>query len=367
MYGDLQAEYHPTRECLNDPASEMPASGWSEIKNMAKLKYGIAAIISALAILFMQATYAGTCSIPPVHISGVITLHITKYGMNYPLVRDDYKFSTGITRLTCPDGVAINDLRITGSKSLSKSADIQGNEAWVLPSTGEQQPQFAIEPSMRTTSSPDFVYADNVYHAGTFSGYVDVAANIDLVTLADAFLHKDGSSMTFSVPDPVMYMSVQGDNFSTDYPLAYLDNLSVNYIETSCGIKSKQGSVINWPALYKSDIVNGTAESKPYSLALICGDESAPPLPIDISFSASNGVADAANGIVRTNLQNLGLKLSWANPALPPLVLGQVNHSTLAGVGDYSVLAQPVKIGSSAGTIQAGQFDTTVTMNIEFQ
>lgn len=328
----------------------------------------MAAVISTLAILFMQVTYAAetTCTVEPMHISGVMTLHITKYGMNYPLVRDDYKFTMGTTRYNCLLSRSMGDLKITGSKSLLKSADIQGHDAWVLPSSGEQQPQFAIEPSMRTDNSPYFVYAEGVYHAGgSYAGAL--AVYIDLVTLPNATIHREGGSATYSVPDAVMYMSIEGENYKTDHPLAYLDSLSVNYIETSCGIKAKQGSVINWPALYKSDIVNGTAESKPYSLALICGDESAPPLPIDISFSASNGVADAANGIVRTNLQNLGLKLSWANPALPPLVLGQVNHSTLAGVGDYSVLAQPVKIPGSTGNISAGKFDTTVTMNIEFQ
>lgn len=332
---------------------------------MIKLKYGIAIAINTLLILFAQAANA-TCTVGPVHISGVVTLHISKYGTNYPLVRDDYKFTTGMDSIACT--ARMGDVHVTGSKSLSKSVDIQGNTAWVLPNTGAQQqvaPQFAIEPSMRTTNSPDFVYADGIYNgAGQIT--TDVGSNIDLVTLNPS-LNQEGGSISYNVPDPVLYAAFQNEGFSTDHPLAYLDNMTVNYIETSCGIKSKQGSVINWPSLYKADIINGTVESKPYSLSLICGKESDTPLPIDISFSSTNGFSDAANGIVRTNLANLGLKLSWANPALPPLMLDQVNHSMLSGVGDYTVMAKPVKLSASADTLQAGQFDTTVTMNIEFQ
>lgn len=253
---------------------------------MIKLKYGIAIAINTLLILFAQAANA-TCTVEPVHISGVVTLHISKYGTNYPMERGDYKF-TGEDDISC-NGM-MGYVRVTGSKSLSKSVDIQGNTAWVLPNTGAQQqvtPQFAIEPSMRTGNWPGLVYADGIFNgAGIIS--VPIYSSIDLVTLNPS-LNQEGGSISYNVSDPVLYAAFQNEDFSTDHPIAYLDNVTVNYIETSCGIKSKQGSVINWPSLYKADIINGAVESKPYSLSLICGKESDTPLPIDISFSSTNG------------------------------------------------------------------------------
>lgn len=357
----------------------MPASGWSEINHMNKLKYGLTFAVGMLVMVYTQMTYAGMCSpgeivmghptgIDPVHISGVINLHVSKYGVNYPLVRGDYNFLSKYAQMSCKS--AMDGARYTGSKSLTKTTDIQGNDAWILPTTsqpgGGGQPVFAIEPNAQGSTSTKTTYANG--DANDMQGTISVLVvyGISLVTIAN-FDTSFNNTVTFSVPDPVEYVSIGAENYSVDYPVAYLDSLTVTYTETSCGIKSKQGSVINWPALYKADIVNGTAESKPYSLSFICGKESDAPLPINISFSSTNGFADAANGIVKTNLANLGLKLSWANPALPPLVLDQVNHSMLSGVGDYTVMAKPVKISNSTDTLQAGQFDTTVTMNIEFQ
>ncbi|WMY75569.1 fimbrial protein [Buttiauxella selenatireducens] len=342
---------------------------------MNKLKYWIVTAVGAMVLMFTQMTYAGMCqgnpdpkyNITPVHISGVINLHISKYGVNYPLQRGDYSFESAFGQMGCLK--AFSGIKITGSKSLIKAVDIQGNDAWKLPMTPQEgvQPQFAIEPGIRLGTQITPLYADGIDTSIQGIRSVSSAYNISLVTISDLFAPTSKSSMTYTVPDPVAYVSVGAENYSIDYPAIYLDSFTVTYTETSCGIKSKQGSVINWPALYKTDIVNGTAESKPYSLSLICGNESDPALPVNISFTSTHGFADAANGIVKTNLANLGLKLSWVNPALTPLALDQVNKSMLAGVGDYSVLAKPVKLSKSTDTLQSGQFDTTVTMNIEFQ
>lgn len=338
----------------------MSAGDWSEITIMIKLKYWIAVGIISLGIIFAQITCAATCTVAPAHITAISNIHISKYGVNYPLKRTDFVYYSS-SQVVTNCGGPLGDIKFTGPKSLSKSADIQGNDAWAIPNSS-----LAIEPFVNYLGPGTTIWADGEKNTGGFLN-ISTQYGINVVSIS-ALLAPDGkSNVVYNLAEPIGYLRFGAENFSVEHPGVYLDSLTVNYIETSCGINAKQGSTVNWPSLYKGDIINGNVESRPYSLSLICGDASAPPLPINISFSSTNGFADAANGIVKTNLANLGLKLSWANPALPPLVLDQVNHSTLSGVGDYTVMAKPVKLSNVTDALQAGQFDTTVTMNIEFE
>ncbi|MFU2316446.1 fimbrial protein [Rahnella sp. PCH160] len=326
---------------------------------MTKLKYWIAVVLGSLGILFVQTTYAA-CTVAPTHVSGVTTVHISKYGMNYPITRGEFVFYSS-SQVVTNCGGALGGIRFTGPKSLTKSSDTQGNDAWELAGSS-----FGIEPFVNYIGPGTTIWADGEGSTGNFLK-LTTQYGINMVSISALSPPDGASSVVYNISEPVGYVWFGSENYNVEHIGVYLDSLTVNYVVTSCGINAKQGSTINWPNLYKAEIVNGTAESKPYGLSFICGDASAPPSPINISFSSTNGFADAANGIVKTNLENLGIKLSWANPALPPLVLDQVNHSSLSGVGDYTVMAKPVKLSKLTDALQAGQFDTTVTMNIEFE
>lgn len=330
-------------------------------------------------LFFIGSCQAGTCDVPPIHMTGVVNITVSKYGRNYNLTRGDFHVTSASTTEAVNCHFNTGDSTTTGSSNyrltngLPATSDAKGNFALRLPDAGSNI-HLGIEPSITIAGAdPKSIYPTT---ASTFSSYSgEIVPAVDVITLDNglAVPTDSGTSVVYSVPVPIMQVSLMakqnyygGGDPTPFYDFLYLDSLTVNYLVTSCGIKSKQGTDVTWPSLTKSEIVNGTAPVKPYALSLICGEQSDIPSPVNITFSATNGFADAANGIVKTNLDSVGLKLSWANPALPPLMLDQVNRSTLSGVGDYTVLAKPVKITSESGAIMSGYMDTSVTMTVEF-
>jgi type 1 fimbria pilin len=318
------------------------------------------------------------CNITPAHVSASMTVHLSKFGMNYPISRGDFHFSSvsPIRVENCTGGIRSPSDPITFKAhvdTLGKSADALGNLAWKIPvSAGALQ--LGLEPFTGEANYIDGT--DKVYQfLDSSSDLVQMKTGIDIATLSNFTMPtNDSGTLIYNIAQSVMQASFGVSNssyyatysYTPYYDVLFMDNLTVNYIVSSCGIKSKQGSVVNWPSLTKSDVRNGKAATLPYSLYLICGNESDPATPVNITFSSTHGFADAANGIVNTNLQSVGIKLSWANTNLPPLVLDQVNRSTLSGTGDYSVLAKVVKTASENNVITGGHFDTNVTMTIEF-
>ncbi|TPG58863.1 fimbrial protein [Ewingella americana] len=319
-----------------------------------------------------------TCDVTPAHISASMTVHLSKFGMNYPISRGDFHFSSvsPIRVGNCTESYysqAMPNKAIVHASTLDKSTDALGNPAWKIPVTAGVL-QLGIEPFFNTGDPREgefYMDGADTQHNNT-NGII--TAGVDVSSLSNFSIPTNNSGvLTYTIAQSVAQMSFGipynasgSSKYTPYYDTLFLDNLTVNYIVSSCGIKSKQGSVVNWPSLTKSDVRNGKAATLPYSLYLICGNESDPATPVNITFSSTHGFADAANGIVNTNLQSVGIKLSWANTNLPPLVLDQVNRSTLSGTGDYSVLAKVVKTASENNVITGGHFDTNVTMNIEF-
>lgn len=359
---------------------------------MVKIKYN-----PVLAFLMMTAmvllTYGNTasaysCNVTPAHVSGTITLRMSRYGQNYPLNRGDFRLkATQQFRVANCTGAAGSELasgsklRLRGPQQLTQTTDSQGNEAWILPGS-KDLPFLAVEvfanpvdsgyftqeaPEISIDSNDVFEY----YAAGNMIGSEN--AGLDLVSFSNWKLPAgdESGSVVYNVGQSVGQISVELINpkkilnYTPFYDAVILDSLTVNYTVSSCGINSKS-SFVDFGDIYKIDIIHGNVATRPFAVTLICGDENSPPSPVNITFSATNGFNDTARGIVNTNIQGLGLQLSWKNSALPPLVLNQVNHSTLSGIGDYSVLAKPVTTLASH-VLSAGKLDTSVTMNIEFQ
>lgn len=322
-----------------------------------------------------------TCRVTPAHISGTLTLHLSRFGENYPLNRGDF-------RVKAPQAFRLNDcssaitsgstFSLRGPQQLTQTTDNQGNEAWVLPG-GADIPFMAVEPFASSVSEGYFTKeapdtrldGNNVIHV--YPTYLaSENAGLDIVSFSAMKLpNSDNSgSVTYNIGQAIGQMSVNlksGSSFNASpyFDVLYLDSVTVNYVVSSCGIKSK-ASIVNFGDLFKIDIIHGTVPAKPFAVSLICGDVKDPQSPVNITFSSTDGFADAAKGIVNTNLIGVGLQLSWQNSNLPPLMLDQVNHSTLSGTGDYSVLAKPVST-LNHNDMEGGKLDTSITMSIEFQ
>jgi type 1 fimbria pilin len=141
-------------------------------------------------------------------------------------------------------------------------------------------------------------------------------------------------------------------------------NIQLTGTVTYACTQSASSANISWVNLAKSDIIHNSAEVKDYVYSITCGAETDAKIPLSITFTSGQGIdtTNLENNVINTNLEGVGLKLTWKNSALPPLVLSQVNYSELSGSGDYTVQAKPVSTGS--GAIE-GSFSTTMVMNVE--
>lgn len=348
--------------------------------------------IGIMAISHNEMAYAAvTCDLIPTHISGSITIRLTRYGINYPISRGELVIQNAspIQISNCLGGYLgrVGPRRIKFKSTLESVSDNAGNPAFNI-TMQSQSNKLAVAPRLldalvSTGYMSQYLLNDTTYLVtepqsaeGSPPPTSTLSTSIDIVNIGNWALPASAGSETYTIAQPVGSMSLAVRETASSslgnlswtpyYDAIYLDNLTVNYIVSSCGINSKQGSIVSWSNLTKANLRLGNVETKPYSLSLICGLASDPASPVNISFSSNYGFADATDDTVKTNLNSVGIQLSWANPALPPLKLGEVNHSTLSGVGDYAVLAKPVKIGGDTDMITAGTFDTIVTMNIEF-
>lgn len=139
--------------------------------------------------------------------------------------------------------------------------------------------------------------------------------------------------------------------------------INVNVILTSCSITSSKLVTVNWPALSPNEISSGEAEIKNTPISIHCGEINT---PVTMRVTSSNGSEDDVNGIIKTTLPNLGLKLTWSKDGTP-VPLNKDIKSTLLGDYTYDISAQPVKIGPDSEKISAGDFATTVTVSYEYR
>lgn len=356
---------------------------------MLKIKNSPEFIVLAITIILLcmsvkNASAAATCNVTPAHVSATIILPVTKYGQNYPISRGDIRLKSTQQLIVNNCSFYIGDIKsysLQGSQQLTLSTDGRGYEAWILPDAGGNSLfSLGVEPSVSTSNDG---YFDAIGSAKALWGVsngpfttntstnalTSKDAAVDIVSLSSWKIPSSGDSgsLVYTLGQAVGKISINaGSNGVTPYyDAVILDSLTVNYVVSSCGIKSKS-SLVDFGDITKTNIFYGAVAAKPFNVMLICGDESDQPSPVNITFNSTNGISDAAAGIVKTNLSGIGLQLSWQNSNLPPLVLDQVNHSTLSGLGDYSVMAKPVVIQKS-GLMEAGKLDTSITMSIEFQ
>lgn len=147
-------------------------------------------------------------------------------------------------------------------------------------------------------------------------------------------------------------------------------NLTFNVSNSSCLITTPHNAIFNWPGISPSEIRNGSVPVQTAPVTMSCSSSGAEEMitrPVAITFTSTDGSADAANGIIKTDKANLGLKLTWHSNG-QPVQLDKVNEfpAVAAKTVDFSVDAQPVAL-NSPNTISGGSFATTVTMTVEYR
>ncbi|PKA28644.1 hypothetical protein CWR41_01335 [Cedecea lapagei] len=138
-------------------------------------------------------------------------------------------------------------------------------------------------------------------------------------------------------------------------------NVTVNLRVTACLVTTDKNYDLRWPSLTPSEIINNQADELNADVSITCNGG---PTPVKISAASSNGAYDAAGGIIKTNSENLGIKLKWQDNQ-QPVSLASPRTDTLSGTKNYNIVAQPVRYGS--GNISGGEFSSTVTLSIEYR
>lgn len=150
----------------------------------------------------------------------------------------------------------------------------------------------------------------------------------------------------------------------------YYINLTFNVSNSSCLITTPHDAVFNWPGISPSEIRNGSVAVQTAPVTMTCtnsGEEGVIARPVAITFTSSNGSEDAANGIIKTDKENLGLQLTWHSNGQPIPQDKVIEFPALASATeDFSVDAKPVAINGTQ-QITGGSFATTVTMSVEYR
>lgn len=143
-------------------------------------------------------------------------------------------------------------------------------------------------------------------------------------------------------------------------------NTTLTVLASSCLLQTPKDIAIAWPTLTPSVIKNNAAESKAANISVACEDTNSH--PITVTVTGSEGNESAANGIVKTSTEGLGLQLTWVNNG-QPIPLNQPMDFNPGAAGnltqDFSIAAKPVAINS--GSISAGDFSSNVTVTFEYR
>lgn len=142
-------------------------------------------------------------------------------------------------------------------------------------------------------------------------------------------------------------------------------NLKLIVTATSCSVTTPKNISINWPSLSVSDIKNGSAAGKTAPVTVDC-EGTGTTEPMDVFLSSNNGSADAPGGVINTSSNNLGLKLTWADggAAIPLDSTFKLPLPATGSTKNLAIVAKPVATGT--GQIAGGDFNTTLTMTIQY-
>lgn len=137
---------------------------------------------------------------------------------------------------------------------------------------------------------------------------------------------------------------------------------NITITQSTCSIATAHDMAFVWLSLSPSQIANGSAETQTAPITMSCTGNA---VPVAVTVSSNTGSYDAANGLIKTDKANLGLKLTWAGSGRPVALDSAFEFpSTGEPTEDFSVNAQPVALGG--GAINAGDFSATVTVSFDY-
>lgn len=176
---------------------------------------------------------------------------------------------------------------------------------------------------------------------------------------------SDGSKYIGNFNFSAGVVGVYQDGDKNPFTSLNISNMTFTISNSTCAISTSHDMIFYWNNLSPSQIQNGSSEVKTAPVRMDCSN-SGGVMPVAVTFNSTNGSYDAVNGIVKTNLENLGLLLTWASTGKPIPQEKEIDFpATSNSSEDFNVNATPVQLGS--GIIKEGDFSTNVTMSIEYR
>jgi type 1 fimbria pilin len=142
-------------------------------------------------------------------------------------------------------------------------------------------------------------------------------------------------------------------------------NVNIHVQESTCTMQNSLNQAFYWNNISPSEISNGTVTKQRAPITILCSG--AEIQSIGLNVKGDSGVYDANNGIIKTDLPNLGVKLTWARDNLPVVLNKDIVYppSAQTNQADYSIDAQPVHVGTEP--IPAGSFSGVATVEIQYR
>ncbi|TBM28792.1 fimbrial protein [Hafnia paralvei] len=142
-------------------------------------------------------------------------------------------------------------------------------------------------------------------------------------------------------------------------------HINISIKESACIMQNSLNQAFHWDNITPSSIINGNVSTQQAKVTIKCSGSELHSMMFKLM--ADTGSDDASEGILKTDLNNLGIKLTWADSGntIPFDKEMVFPGDTSNNLKDFSINAQPVSI--NGGAIPGGTFRGAATMIIEYR
>lgn len=154
--------------------------------------------------------------------------------------------------------------------------------------------------------------------------------------------------------------------------------MGINMVVTdvTCSINNTKGisQQIIMPIVSHDTLIKNSAQNTEVPLLIDCRSSASQPTSVSIRLnpgSAGTLVGDGSNGILKTDLTGIGIKLTWKNMAGHPPASLLPGHDTVfttafgsEGIWDLSLFAQPVLV--SGETPEMGRYTGALQISLKY-
>lgn len=135
--------------------------------------------------------------------------------------------------------------------------------------------------------------------------------------------------------------------------------------ESACIMQNSLSQAFHWDNITPSSIISGNVAIQQAKVTIKCSGSELHSMMFKLL--ADTGSDDASEGVLKTDLKNLGIKLTWAGSgnAIPFDTEMTFPGDTSTNLLDFSINAQPVNI--NGGAIPGGTFRGAATMIMEYR